>query len=177
MPNIQAVVSAPFILDADHQKSAADSSSNHDTSQPTVLVEKTRSDPSLDESPAYQHSVEISFQKEEIKSNSSSINQVSTSSVIRANDVAIVIPRAGSSKNELMGTPPITKRQVTTLTPITPLMEASLETSHTSNITSSVSIEHHRFQSLVDSNNVSYGSVDVSYDGSGPYICYSPYVE
>jgi hypothetical protein len=190
MPNIEAVTSAPLILDNHCQNAATDHGSSGQTHQLSTLDDQTRNTPCLDDIPTHPHSIQILLREETIKMESLAVSYDSTLPVfitegVPAVDVPVVdVPvvdvlvttRAASSKSELFGTP-ITKRQVIELMPITPLIEASLETSQTSNITSSISVDPHRFESLVDSNDISYGSVDISFNGSGSLISDSPYIE
>ena len=173
MPNIQNTSSAPFILDNQREYSSHEDGSKEDIRNSQSFIDQTTEIPFVTNVPQQIHSVEILMPEDNSKDNPSvSHASNSTSPVVFTDNVITIITRTGSLKNEL-GTP-ILKKTIGQVIPITPLMEVSAENAGVSeNTTTSYSLEVSKFESLVDSNVPSYGSVDWSIDENDLYSSFS----
>lgn len=162
MPNIHTVASAPLLVDNINELAAKDHGSgdqhliSNEKDTVTILYVNEIADP---------HSIDVILKDERLKKESISLDCDSTSPI--DDNKPGVIQRAGSY-NSGLGTP-ITKKPVVNMVPITPLLEISSE-----NNTASLSIDEKRFESLVDSNAPSYGSVNVSFDNSSSFLYSNP---
>lgn len=167
MPNIHTVASAPYLLDNINESAKDHHGSIETTMHHLKSDERDTANALYDNDIAEAHSIPILLKEDNIKSASTSLDYGLTSPIVSNDIMPVVIHATGSSKS-ILGTP-ITRKQPTNLVPITPLLEISSE-----NNTASLSIDERRFESLVDSNAPSYGSVDGSYDMSGSLLYSSP---